>query len=119
MEFLVKDLASSIKSTEQELRSALSKLGFQIVSKRRQNVVSGAVKHTLLSDGAEITADKATKELAAIALEYSKTIIEIATFIVEYKPDSNGNKTIQKLLCRLLVLPVSVKRQTYFCCLWS
>ncbi|HEY9692417.1 MAG TPA: hypothetical protein V6D15_09440 [Oculatellaceae cyanobacterium] len=93
MEFLVKDLASSIKCTEQELRSALSTLGFQIVSKRRQNVVSGTVKHALLQDGAEITADKATKELAAIAAEYSKTIIEIATFIAEYKPNSNSNRT--------------------------
>ncbi|AFZ11514.1 MAG: hypothetical protein WBB28_19230 [Crinalium sp.] len=93
MELLVKTLAESIKSTEQELRSALSTLGFQIASKKRQNVVSGTVKHALLLDNTEITADKATKELAAIALEFSKTIDEVATFIAEYKAPENGDAT--------------------------
>ena len=91
MEFLIKNLAKSIKTTEQELRSALGKLGFKIVSIRRENVASGTVKHALLLDGAEITADKATSELAAIAREYSKSLIEVATFIVEFKGNSNGS----------------------------
>ena len=93
MEFFVKDLAKSIKTTEQELRSALGKLGFKIVSKRREIVVSGSVKHALLLDGAEITADKATKELAAIAIEFSKSIIDVATVVVEFKGNVSDNKS--------------------------
>ena len=93
MEFFVKDLARSIKTTEQELRSALSKLGFKIVSKKREIVVSGSVKHALLQDGAEITADKATKELAAIAIEFSKTINDVATVVVEFKGNVSDNES--------------------------